>query len=158
MPLSSAHVDRVFQTSVFSGYSFRCTNASQHSVQTVSVDLFDPVDLIHVWDILDDGIFHRLLCLCETECGLVGAALAAPYCCRHSRATLRRPGPKPVRTPLHLDGLPDNTVHQQLAVQESAIVHDRVRHLLSAVDRTNGFIILENPSSSMTWLDDLMWR
>ena len=30
-----------------------------------SVDLFDPVDLIHGWDILEDGIFYRLFCLCE---------------------------------------------------------------------------------------------
>ena len=114
------------------------------------------MDCIHGWDILDDEVFHRLICLCES--GLVGAALAAPYCSKHSRATLRRPGPRPVRTPLHLDGLPDNNVQQQLAVQESAIVHDRARHRLSAVARMNGLIILENPSSSMTWLDDLMQR
>lgn len=106
------------------------------------------MDCIHGWDILDDEVFHRLICLCES--GLVGAALAAPYCSKHSRATLRRPGPRPVRTPLHLDGLPDNNVQQQLAVQESAIVHDRARHRLSAVARMNGLIILENPSSSMT--------
>ena len=124
--------------------------------QQFSVDLLEPVDLIHGWDILDDGVFHHLLCLCES--GLVGAALAAPCCCKNSRATLCRPGPKPVRTPLHLDGLPDNTVHQQMAVQESATVHDRARHLLSAVACTNGLIILGNPASSMTWLDELMRR
>ena len=95
------------------------------------VDLFEPVDLIHGWDILDDSTFHSLLCLRES--GLVGAALAAPYCCKHSMATLRRPGPKPVSIPQHLDGLPGNTVQQQLAVQESATVHDRARLLLSAV-------------------------
>ena len=71
------------------------------------------------------------------ESGLVGAALAAPYCCKHSRATLRRPGPLPVRTPKFLDGVPNNSVHQQLAVQESSIIHDRSRLLLSAVDRQN---------------------
>ena len=43
----------------------------------LSVDLFEPVDLIHGWDILDDATFHSLLCSCES--GLVGAALAAPY-------------------------------------------------------------------------------
>eukprot|EP00435_Cladocopium_sp_Y103_P037977 s465_g10.t1 len=65
-------------------------------------------------------------------------------------------GPKPVRTPSCLDGLPDNTVIQQLAVQESSMVHDRARLLLSAVDRSNGLVILENPATSMTWLDELM--
>eukprot|EP00435_Cladocopium_sp_Y103_P068322 s917_g31.t1 len=117
--------------------------------------MFEPVDLIHGHDILDDDTFHSLLCLCES--GLVGAALAAPYCCKHSRATLRRPGPMPVRTPEFLDGVPGNSVAQQLAVQESATVHDRARLLLSAVSRSNGLLILENPATSMTWLDELMW-
>eukprot|EP00435_Cladocopium_sp_Y103_P069793 s1010_g34.t1 len=117
--------------------------------------MFEPVDLIHGHDILDDETFASLLCLCES--GLVGAALAAPYSCKHSRATLRRPGPMPVRTPEFLDGVPGNSVDQQLAVQEPAIVHDRARLLLSAVSRNNGLLILENPATSMTWLDDLMW-
>ena len=137
---------------IFSGARMPVSTACKR----FSVDLLDPVDLIHGWDILDDDVFHSLIRLCES--GLVGAALAAPYCSKHSRATLRRPGPKPVRTPEYLDGLPDNTIQQQLAVQESALVHDRARHLLSAVARSNGLIILENPSSSMTWswLDELM--
>ena len=128
-----------FFLDIFSGARLPVSTACKQ----FSVDMFDPVDLIHGWDILDDGIFHSLLCLSES--GLVGAALAAPYCCKHSRATLRRPGPRPVRTPEYLDGLPDNTVQQQLAVQESATVHDRARHLLSAVARSNGLIILEKP-------------
>ena len=135
---------------IFSGAHMPVSTACEE----FSVDLFEPVDLIHGWDILDDSTFHSLLCL--NESGLVGAALAAPYCCKHSMATLRRPGPKPVRTPQFLDGLPDYTVQQQLAVQESATVHDRARLLLSAVSRSNGLIILENPGSSMTWLDELM--
>eukprot|EP00435_Cladocopium_sp_Y103_P026209 s1025_g6.t1 len=120
----------------------------------LNIDVFEPVDIIHGHDILDDDKFHSLLPLAES--GLIGAALAAPYCCKHSRATLRRPGPRPVRPPQFLDGLPANSVEQQLAVQESSIVHDRVRLVLSAVGRSNGLVILENPASSMTWLDDLM--
>ena len=73
-----------------------------------SIDMFEPIDLIHGWDILDENTFDQPLCLCEG--GLAGAALAAPYCCKHSRAMLLRPGPKPVRTPQHLDGLPNNSV------------------------------------------------
>ena len=136
-----------FFLDIFSGARMPVSTACKR----FSVDLFDPVDLIHGWDIWDDDVFHSLSRLCESV--LVGAALA-PYCSKHSRATLRRPGSKPVRTPKHLDGLPDNTIQQQLAVQESALVHDRARHLLSAVARSNGLIVLENPSSSVTWLDD----
>ena len=120
----------------------------------LQIDVFEPVDLIHGHDLLDDEVFHDTLMLAES--GMIGAALAAPYCSKHSRATLRRPGPRPVRTPSHLDGVPDNTVDQQLSVQESSIIHDRARLLLSAVDRQNGLAILENPSSSMTWLDEWM--
>ena len=76
------------------------------------------MDLIHGLDILDDETFHNLLQLCES--GLVGAAVAAPYCCKHSMATLRRPGPLPVRTPKFLDGLPSNSLTQQLAVRTAA--------------------------------------
>ena len=140
-----------FFLDIFSGAMIPVSTACRQ----FSIDMFEPVDLIHGWDILDDDVFHQLLCLCES--GLVGAALAAPYCCKHSRATLRRPGPKPVRTPEYLDGLPGNSVLQQIAVQESAAVHDRARLLLSAVARSNGLVILENPATSMTWLDDLMW-
>ena len=116
------------------------------------INVFEPVDLIYGHDVLDDDdAFHNLLQLADS--GLVGAALAAPYCCKHSRATLRRPGPLPVRSPSFLDGVPSNSVHQQLAVQESSIIHDRSKLLLSAVDCHNGLIILENPATSMTWLD-----
>lgn len=120
------------------------------------VDMFEPLDLIHGHDILDDEKFYQTLCLAES--GLVGAALAAPYCSKHSRVTLLQPGPKPVRTPEFLDGLPSNSVAQQLAVQESATVHDRACLLLSAVHRSNGLVLLENPAASMTWLDESMWQ
>ena len=88
--------------------------------------------------------------------GLIGAALAAPYCSKHSRSTLRPDGPAPVRTPEYIDGLPSNSPAQQLAVEESAAIHDRSRILLSEVDKRGGLAILENPATSMTWDDDLM--
>ena len=117
-------------------------------------DRVQPVDLIHGHDLLDDGIFESVLLLAAS--GLIGAALAAPYCSKHSRATLRPPGPAPVRTPEFIDGLPSNSPLQQLAVEESAAIHDRSRILLSEVDKQGGLAILENPATSMTWDDPLM--
>ena len=114
---------------IFSGASMPVSSACR----LLHIDVFEPVDLIHGHDLLNDDTFHNILVLAES--GLIGAALAAPYCSKHSRATLRKPGPRPVRTPAHLDGVPDNTVDQQLSVQESSIIHDRARLLLSAVDR-----------------------
>ena len=125
------------------------------AVQAFSGDRVEPIDLIHGLDLLEDDTFESLLRLASS--GRVGAALAAPYCCKHSRATLRPHGPAPVRTPEFLDGLPSNTTQQQLAVQESSTIHDRSRILLSAVDRHAGLVILENPSTSMTWDDSLMY-
>ena len=61
-----------------------------------------------------------------------------------------------LRTPEFLDGVPSNSVDQQLSVQESSLIHDRSRFILSAINRGGGLIILENPGSSMTWLDDHM--
>ena len=61
-----------------------------------------------------------------------------------------------MRTPEHIDGLPTNSPLQQLAVEESAAIHDRSRFLLSEVDKKGGLAILENPATSMTWDDPLM--
>ena len=117
--------------------------------------LHDQLPLHTDLDMLEDDTFENLLRLASS--GRIGSALAAPYCCKHSRATLRPHGPAPVRTPEFLDGLPSNTIQQQLALQESSTIHDRSRSLLSAVDRHAGLVIMENPSTSMTWDDSLMY-
>ena len=57
-----------------------------------------------------------------------------------------------------ISGLPDNTPQQQLAVEESAAIHGRCPILLSAVDQHSGLGILENPATSMTWDDPLMYH
>lgn len=98
------------------------------AVQELAGDRVEPVDLIHGLDLLDDNTFESLLRLASS--GRIGAALAAPYCCKHSRATLRPNGPAPVRTQEFLDGLPSNTTQPQIAVQESSTIHDRSRILL----------------------------
>ena len=116
--------------------------------------MFEPIDIIHGHDLLDDDKFFEAMMLAES--GLIGAGVAAPFCCKHSRATLTRPGPRPVRTPEFLDGVPSNSVARQLSVQESSLIHGRSRFILSAINRGGGLIILENPGSSMTWLDDHM--
>ena len=143
------HAGRFF-LDIFSGASMPVSKA----MADLSADRFEPLDIIHGYDLLDDDIFHDAMQLASS--GLVAAAIAAPYCCHHSMAKLRKPGPPALRTPEHLDGVPSNSWEQQLAVQESALIHDRARHLLSAVARVGGTVILENPPSSMTWLDATM--
>ena len=141
-----------FFLDIFSGASMPVSTA----VQKFSGDRVEPIDLIHGLDLLDDDLFESLLRLASS--GQIGAAVAAPYCCKYSWATLRPNGPAPVCTPEFLDGLPTNTIQQQLAVQESSAIHDRSRILLSAVDQQAGLVILENPSTSMTWDDTMMYE
>ena len=129
-----------FFLDIFSGASMPVSAACK----LLQIDFLEPVDLIHGHDVLDHDKFHSLLALAES--GFVGAALAAPYFSSTAVLRWRRPGPLTVRTPSFLDGGPSNSVDQQLAVQESSIIHDR----------QNGLVILENPASSMTWLGDLM--
>ena len=95
---------------------------------------------------LDDDTFHNVLTIAES--GLVGAALAAPSCCKHSRATLRRPGPLPVGTLSFLDGVPSNR----------SIYNWQYRNLPSftiAPDCCYQRVTARMPSS-MTWLAPLM--
>jgi hypothetical protein len=141
-----------FILDIFAGATMPVTIVLMH----LSGDRIQPIDLIDGHDLLDDEVFESVLLLASS--GRIGAALAAPYCSKHSRATLKAPGPAPVRTPEHINGLPDNTPQQQVAVEESAAIHDRSRILLSAVDQHSGLVILENPATSMTWDDPLMYH
>ena len=60
------------------------------------------------FDSLDNAHFCRLL-LRTASSGLLGALWSAPPCKEFSRLKLRRPGPKALRTPEHMDGVPDNS-------------------------------------------------
>lgn len=138
-----------FFLDIFSGATFPVSAA----VRTLGSDSVEPVDLIfgRHCDLLDAKVFSNVMDLAAS--GMIGAALAAPYCSKHSMATLRPGGPKPVRTPSALDGLPDNTAQQDFQLQESATIHDCARRILTMVACKGGIIILENPLTSMTFLD-----
>ena len=147
-----AAMEHSFFLDLYSG----ATSPVSVAVRKLHGDTVEPVDLIfgpHC-DLLDDRVFQNVIHLAAS--GLIGAALAAPYCSKHSLATLKPNGPKPVRTPSALDGLPTNTALQDLQVQESTAVHDRARYILSLVASKGGIVVLENPLTSMTWLDDEM--
>ncbi|CAE7290157.1 unnamed protein product, partial [Symbiodinium microadriaticum] len=105
-------------------------------------------------NILDDA-FCNLLCRIA-DAGLVGAALAAPVCSKHSILRLRPGGPKPLRDFAFPTGRPDLNWEDTAQLQESALLHDRSRLLLSRVSASGGLILLENPASSLTFHDPLM--
>ena len=141
-----------FFLDIFAGASMPVSTA----LSKFFTDRVQPIDLIHGHDLLHDDTFEEVLLLAAS--GLIGAALAAPYCycSKHSKATLKSPGPATPRTPDFIDGLPSNSIQQQLAVEESVAIHDRSRALLSEVDQHCGLVILENPATSMTFDDSIM--
>ena len=115
------------------------------AMQSLRRDCFPPVDLIidASRDILDDAFFDLLCRIADS--GLVGAALAAPVCSKHSILRLRPGGPKPLRDFEHPTGRPDLNWDDSTQLQESALLHDRTRHLLSRVSASGGLIIPGKP-------------
>ena len=69
-------------------------------------------------DLLDDGPYEALLRISAS--GKVGYGAASPSCCEYSRLKLRQDdGPKALRSPEHLSGLPNLTAWEHQRVQES---------------------------------------
>ena len=114
---------------------------------------FQPVDLLsgeHI-DLLHDDTFASLRRLCAS--GLVGAAAAAPPCSAFSRSRLRPGGPPPIRTISHPRGKDCLSPPQATELATSSLIHIRCRELLALVAARGGLIWLENPTSSVLWLD-----
>ncbi|CAE7236031.1 unnamed protein product [Symbiodinium sp. CCMP2592] len=134
---------------LFSGSSSPVTTA----LQALRKACFEPVDKLaaSAADLLDDACFDRLCRLCSS--GLVGAAGAAPPCAAFSRSRLRPGGPSPVRTLHHPTGIPSPSASQAEELRVSSVLHQRARHLLCLVDSRGGLIWVENPTSSLLWLD-----
>ena len=137
---------------LFSGFGSPVSAAAAE----LDLDRFEPVDLLSgpAIDVLDDDAFQLLRRLCAS--GVVGAAVAAPPCASFSRARLRPGGPKPVRTPRAFDGLPRLDPAQQHELDTSEAMRERSRELLALVASRGGAVVLENPSSSLTWLSPRM--
>ena len=95
-------------------------------------DTFEPFDLGKnpERNILEDRMFALLLHLARS--GLVGPIWAAPPCKEVSRLKLRQPGPKALRAPSQMDGVPGLTAAERRRVDESAAIHACSRHVLRA--------------------------
>ena len=116
------------------------------------VDCFGPFDfaLRETHDILDDRVLHLLLRLAHS--GLVGMAWSAPPCKEFSRLKLRQPGPKALRTPEYMDGVPGLSKEEQARVDASTAIHSRSREVLRGVVSATGQAGMEQPPSAMSWL------
>ena len=114
---------------------------------------FQPFDIMidAEHDILNDNIYESLLQLCWSGC--IGLATSAPPCKEYSRLKMKPGGPPPLRTPEHMDGLPHLNKAQLEKVRQSKEIHRRGRQLLYAVMSKGGIGILEQPPSSLAWLE-----
>ena len=62
-------------------------------------------------------------------------------------------GPQPVRTVQRRTGFPNPSARQQDEIASSSALHTRTRTFLALVATPGGLILMENPSSSLLWLE-----
>ena len=80
--------------------------------------------------------------------------MLAPPCKEYSRLKLRPGGPKALRTPQYMDGVPGLSPSQRKKLLDSKTIHDRGRALFRAVVSKGGVGIWEQPPSAMSWLEE----
>ena len=106
-------------------------------------------------DILEDGPFEDLLRVAAS--GKVGYGAASPSCCEYSRLKLRQDdGPKALRSPDHLSGLPNLKAWELQRVQESFTMLSRCVEVLTLVFQSGGHVHLEQPLNAMSWLEPVV--
>ena len=106
-------------------------------------------------DILDDQAFEQLLRICSS--GQVAYAAGSPSCGQYSRLKLRQDGgPRALRTPENLDGLPGLSPDDLTKLQESFIMLARVVSCLRLVFLSGGHVHLEQPTNAMSWLEPIV--
>ena len=100
-------------------------------------------------DILSDAAYEDLLRVAAS--GQVGYGAASPSCCEYSRLKLRDDGgPKALRSPDHLSGLPNLTSWELQRVQESFMMLSRCVEVLTLVFQAGGHVHLEQPLNAMS--------
>ena len=87
-------------------------------------------------DLLNDGSYEQLLRICSS--GQVAYGAASPSCAHYSRLKLHRPGPKALRTPEFLDGVPGLSSAELLQVQESFMMLSRTITCLTLIYQAGG--------------------
>ena len=104
-------------------------------------------------DLLHDSTYEQLLRLCAS--GQVGYGSASPACAHYSRLKLLPgPGPKALRTPDSLQGVPGLNSYELQQVQESYLMLSRCIICLTLIFQAGGHVHLEQPPSAMSWLED----
>ena len=85
--------------------------------------------------------------------GIVSLITLAPPRKEYSRLRLRPRGPKALRAPTCMLGVPGLSPEEASRVAQSREIHRRSRELFEAVAAQGGVAVFERPPSSMTWLE-----
>ena len=116
-------------------------------VSVISVDILRGSDQ----NLLDDAVFDRVMRVAGS--GRVQLAHASPECIEYTRLKMQAPGPKPVRTPEHMQDLPGLSVEEQQRHRASRTLFVRCVAILKAVYAAGGHVVLEHPVNSLAWLE-----
>ena len=103
------------------------------------------VNLRH--NFLDCDFMESLLRVCAS--GGVGYTAASPSCKEYSRLKLKPGGPKALRSPTHLEGLPDLTPEELPKIQDSHTMLFSCTQALVTSSGSDGH--LEQPTTAMSW-------
>ncbi|CAL1161087.1 unnamed protein product [Cladocopium goreaui] len=142
------------------GFKQLCMRYQVDSVETLPVHDVDPVqDFAPPRDSFTQGRLPQpeqdLLRVASS--GKVGYGAASPSCCEYSRLKLRDDdGPKALRSPEHLSGLPNLTPWELQRVQESFMMLSRCVEVLTLVFQAGGHVHLEQPLNAMSWLEKVV--
>lgn len=143
----SAQPPKIF-VDLFSGFDRPLSKALRHfQVPVLSLDIL----LNPKYDIFDDQFYESLLRICAS--GIVAYLAAAPCCGEYSRLKLQPgPGPKALRRPGELDGVPGLTASEMRRLQDSHVQLQRSTQCLELTFAGGGHGHLEQPSSVQAWL------
>ena len=100
-------------------------------------------------DLLHDQFYEQLLRLSGS--GVIGYAAASPSCTEYSLLKLRPGGPRAIRTPDMMQGIPDLSPAEQQRLQDSAALLDRSVNSVQCTYVAGGHGHVEQPSGAMSW-------
>lgn len=120
-----------------------------------------PLDSSPQWggsrhDILQNDVYFTLVLLVVHM--HIWGLRAAPPCGLHSKLRLRRPGPKVLRTPSHLDGVSGLNSRDYELLSQSRNIHERVSQLLILAVEHQCISTWETPADSRLFWSPAMFR
>ena len=139
----------------FSGHLCRCiTSVVSRTFTTGIFCTFIWYSAEFYYELLDNDSFESLLRLASS--GQVGYGAASPSCNDYSRIKLKADnGPRAIRTPEHLNGVPNLTHAEKLRIQSSHQMLYRCLLCLSLILQAGGHCHLEQPANAMSWLEPM---